>query len=55
MAELITLDLGLLDEFCGHFWMLHFYGFFTADIKFFMMFRFSLVYAAVFGSRNISS
>ena len=47
--------LGLLDEFCGYFWMLPCLDLLAAEIHFSMMFKFSLVYVSVFGNRHISS
>ena len=51
---LITLNYGLLDVFCGYFWMLKVLDLLVTEIQFFMMFRYSVVYTRVFGNRRIS-
>ena len=51
----LTLPFGHLDEFWGHFWMLHFVHLSLNEIEFSVCFNFSRVYARVFVDSHIST
>ena len=43
IKKLITFDNGLLEWFCGHFWMFQFFYDFKGKIQLSMKFSFSMV------------
>ena len=43
IKKLITFDNGLLEGFCGHFWMFQFFYDFKSKIQLSMKFSFSMV------------